>query len=139
MVIGSNNGVDSSPVMEFVIDHGRCAGVTLSENEKRQVSIGTLTYMTTCVSRGPLYAKKSIEVLGCSPEPRGKLWDLCLNQIIFRPCLHCPHLWGRSWHSNFEPHKGAFLSNIPCWVCCGHGHSCGDKSPVKVALNGFES
>ena len=41
MVIGSNNGVDSSPVMEFVIDHGRCAGVTLSENEKRQVSIGT--------------------------------------------------------------------------------------------------
>ena len=41
MVIGSNNGVDSSPVMEFVIDHGRCAGVTLSENEKRQVSLGT--------------------------------------------------------------------------------------------------
>ena len=41
-VIGSNNGADSSsPVMEFVIDHGRCAGVALSENETRQVSLGT--------------------------------------------------------------------------------------------------
>ena len=35
-VIGSNVGV---AVTEFNIDHKRCAGVVLSENETRQVSV----------------------------------------------------------------------------------------------------
>ena len=77
-----NSGVGgggSPSVTAFNIDHKKCAGVVLSDNETRKVSFRRVER-----TMGPF---------------------LKLNSRPF----HFPRFWKRTWHSNFVPRQGTLL------------------------------